>query len=97
MEEIMKKFDISYGVLKNTYKTKIDGHIVEIEICNNAKIDYVGIWWSYDNNWRSYEFYYSKEQDIFLYAKITERQAKILREIMQEVLAMQEMAYSVKI
>ncbi len=71
--------ELSCGILKNIYRTKIDGHIVEIEICKQKLIDYIKIWWSYNNNWQSIEFYYSKEEDKFLYAKITERQAKILR------------------
>ena len=83
--------ELSCGVLKNTYKTKIDGHIVEIEICKQKLIDYIKIWWSYNNNWQSYDFYYSKEKNKFLYAKITDRQAKILRAKVLEALEMQKM------
>jgi len=82
--------ELSCGNIKNTYKTKIDGHIVEIEICRQKSIDYIKIWWSYNNNWQCTEFYYSKEEDKFLYAKITERQAKILRAKIFQALEMEE-------
>ena len=82
--------NLSCGVLKNTYKTKIDKHNVEIEICKNDLIDYIKIWWSYSNNWRSIDFYYSKEEDKFLYANITPRQEEILRAKVKQALEMQE-------
>lgn len=82
--------ELSCGVLKNTYKIKIDGHIVEIEIYKQKLIDYIKIWWSYNNNWKCMEFYYSKENDNFLYTNITERQAKILRAKIFQALEIQE-------
>lgn len=82
--------ELSCGNMKNTYKTKIDGHIVEIEISRDKMIDYIKIWWSYKNNWLCTGFYYSKEADEFLYANITERQAKILRAKIFQALEMEE-------
>ena len=71
-------FDISAGVFKNTYKCKIDNHIIEIELFNNAKNDFVKIWYNYNNNSKTTELYYNFDKNILYGANITNRQAKII-------------------
>lgn len=83
--------DLSIGVYKNTYKTKIDNHEVEIEINNFIKpVDFITIWWSYDNNNLSTDYIYSVEKnDFYVVRGLTEKQKQKLVKKIKEALEMQ--------
>ena len=83
--------DLSVGVYKNTYKTKIDNHEVEIEINNFIKpVDFITIWWSYDNNNLSTDYIYSVEKnDFYVVRGLTEKQKQKLVKKIKEALEMQ--------
>ena len=83
--------DLSIGVYKNTYKTKIDNHEVEIEINNFIKpVDFITIWWSYDNNNLSTDYIYSVEKnDFYVIRGLTEKQKQKLVKKIKEALEMQ--------
>lgn len=77
-------FDISAGVLKNTYKCKVDNHIVEIELWNNGKNDFIRLWYSYNNNINTAVLYYNAIDNNLYGANITNKQAeKIVAKIKQ--------------
>jgi hypothetical protein len=71
-------FDISAGIMKNTYKCKVDNHIIEIELLNNGDNDFVKIWYSYNNNINTTELYYDFTENNLYGANISERQAKLI-------------------
>ena len=83
--------NLSVGVYKNTYKTKIDNHEVEIEINNFIKpVDFITIWWSYDNNNLSTDYIYSVEKnDFYVVRGLTEKQKQKLVKKIKEALEMQ--------
>lgn len=83
--------DLSVGVYKNTYKTKIDNHEVEIEINNFIKpVDFITIWWSYDNNNLSTDYIYSvAKNDFYVVRGLTEKQKQKLVKKIKEALEMQ--------
>ena len=83
--------NLSVGVYKNTYKTKIDNHEVEIEINNFIKpVDFITIWWSYDNNNLSTDYIYSvKKNDFYVVRGLTEKQKQKLVKKIKEALEMQ--------
>lgn len=83
--------DLSIGVYKNTYKTKIDNHEVEIEINNFIKpVDFITIWWSYKNNYLSTDYIYSVEKnDFYVVCGLTEKQKQKLVKKIKEALEMQ--------
>ena len=82
--------DLKANIYNNTYVTKIDNHIIEIEIANNTKIDYIKIWYNYKNNFLSTYCYYSIEEKSLKYASfLTERQAKILLKKINEAMELQ--------
>ena len=71
-------------LLKNTYKCKVDNHIVEIELWNNGKNDFIRLWYSYNNNINTAVLYYNAIDNNLYGAKITNKQAeKIVAKIKQ--------------
>lgn len=71
-------FDVSVGNMKNTYKCKVDNHIVEIELWNNGNNDFVKIWYSYNNNINTTELYYDFTKNNLYGANISERQVNLI-------------------
>lgn len=71
-------FDVSVGIMKTTYKCKIDKHILEIELWNNTDNDFVKVWYSYNNNINTTALYYNFEKNVLYGANITDRQANLI-------------------
>ena len=71
--------DMLVGIFKNTYTTKIDNHIVEIEL-NNCKDYYkfIKIYYNYSNNMSSTELYYIDKDKMLYGACITEKKKKLI-------------------
>jgi hypothetical protein len=71
-------FDVSIGNMINTYKCNVDKHIIEIELWNSGKNDFIKIWYSYNNNYNTTTLYYNAIDNNLYGARITDRQAKMI-------------------
>ena len=83
--------DIKVGITTNTYTTKIDNHIIEIELHNVKNFyEFIKFWYNYNNNMSCKVGYYMAERNIIYNIELTPRQKRLIIDKIKLACQMQE-------
>lgn len=81
---------ISFDIYVNTYTTKVDKHIIEIEIHNYKKNNFISLWYNYNNNFKSIQLFYDINNNNLYGANITSRQKKLIIKKIKKAMELQK-------
>ena len=82
--------EISFNIYVNTYTTQVDKHIVEIEMHNCKKNNFISLWYYYNNNSSSIQLFYDVDNNYLYGANITSRQKNLIIKKIKKAMELQK-------